>query len=104
MIQPWTPALPASVWRNTINQSSGVLLCDSHLCGPWYRMEAMPTFSVPENHCGTHTPTWLNGSHPQTHEGIVTLLICTSFNCCRWNARVDRQWAMFFSKWLKNHH
>ncbi|XP_051816274.1 oncoprotein-induced transcript 3 protein isoform X2 [Acanthochromis polyacanthus] len=86
-------------WRNTdyhVNQSSGVPLCDSHVSGEWYRFtgmagDAMPTFCVSENHCGTHAPIWLNGSHPQLHEGIVSLPVCASFNdnCCQWNASVD---------------
>ncbi|XP_061646627.1 oncoprotein-induced transcript 3 protein isoform X2 [Phyllopteryx taeniolatus] len=85
-------------WRNTeyhINQS-GVTLCDSHMSGEWYRFtgmagDAMPTFCISENHCGTHAPIWLNGSHPQPQEGIVTLPVCASFgdDCCHWNARVD---------------
>lgn len=86
-------------WRNTdyhVNHSSGVPLCDSHLSGEWYRFtgmagDAMPTFCIQENHCGTHAPIWLNGSHPQPREGIVTLPVCASFNddCCRWNASAD---------------
>ncbi|XP_054456466.1 oncoprotein-induced transcript 3 protein isoform X2 [Anoplopoma fimbria] len=86
-------------WRNTdyhVNQSSGVPRCDSHVSGEWYRFtgmagDAMPTFCVSENHCGTHAPIWLNGSHPQLQEGIVTLPVCASFNdnCCQWNASID---------------
>ncbi|KAL3972206.1 muscleblind [Sarotherodon galilaeus] len=86
-------------WRNTdyhVNQSSGVPLCDSQVSGEWYRFtgmagDAMPTFCISENHCGTHAPIWLNGSHPKLHEGIITLPVCASFsnNCCQWNASVD---------------
>ncbi|XP_061765921.1 oncoprotein-induced transcript 3 protein isoform X1 [Nerophis ophidion] len=86
-------------WRNTdyhINQSSGVPRCDNHMSGEWYRFtgmagDAMPTFCIPENHCGTHAPVWLNGSHPQPQEGVVTLPVCASFgdDCCQWNASVD---------------
>lgn len=86
-------------WRNTdyhVNQSSGVPLCDSHVSGEWYRFtgmagDAMPTFCVAENHCGTHAPIWLKGSHPQPDDGIVSLPVCASFNdnCCQWNASVD---------------
>ncbi|TMS04840.1 Oncoprotein-induced transcript 3 protein [Larimichthys crocea] len=95
-------------WRNTdyhINQLSGVPLCDSHVSGEWYRFtgmagDAMPTFCISENHCGTHAPIWLNGSHPQPHEGIVTLPVCASFNdnCCHWNTSVDVKalyWRIF---------
>ncbi|XP_037322023.1 oncoprotein-induced transcript 3 protein [Pungitius pungitius] len=86
-------------WRSTeyhVNQSSGGPFCDSHVSGEWYRFtgmagDAMPTFCVSEDHCGTHAPIWLNGSHPEPHEGIVTLPVCASFNdnCCRWNASID---------------
>ncbi|MED6289330.1 Oncoprotein-induced transcript 3 protein [Characodon lateralis] len=86
-------------WRNSdfhVNQSSSLPLCDSHMSGEWYRFtgmagDAMPTFCIPGNHCGTHAPIWLNGSHPQLHEGIVTLPVCASFNnnCCQWNASID---------------
>ncbi|MEQ2197179.1 Oncoprotein-induced transcript 3 protein [Xenoophorus captivus] len=79
-----------------VNQSSSLPLCDSHMSGEWYRFtgmagDAMPTFCIPGNHCGTHAPIWLNGSHPQLHEGIVTLPVCASFNnnCCQWNASID---------------
>ncbi|TNN66702.1 Oncoprotein-induced transcript 3 protein [Liparis tanakae] len=86
-------------WRNTdflVNQSSGGPLCDSRVSGEWYRFtgmagDAMPTFCISEDHCGTHAPIWLNGSHPHPHQGVVTLPVCASFNddCCRWNASID---------------
>ncbi|XP_023678384.2 oncoprotein-induced transcript 3 protein [Paramormyrops kingsleyae] len=86
-------------WRNTdhhVNGSLGVPLCDNHMNGEWYRFtgmagDAMPTFCITENHCGTHAPIWLNGSHPLPGSGIVTLPTCASFNdnCCQWNASVD---------------
>ena len=87
-------------WRNTdyhVNHSSGgVPLCDSLLSGEWYRFtgmagDAMPTFCIQENHCGTHAPIWLNGTHPQPQDGIITLPVCASFNddCCRWNGSAD---------------
>ncbi|KAJ8359837.1 hypothetical protein SKAU_G00163620 [Synaphobranchus kaupii] len=86
-------------WRNTehhVNQSAGVPLCDNHVDGEWYRFtgmagDAMPTFCIAENHCGTHAPIWLNGSHPRPADGIVTVPACASFNdnCCQWNATVD---------------
>ncbi|KAJ7987419.1 hypothetical protein DPEC_G00326290 [Dallia pectoralis] len=86
-------------WRNTeyhVNNTLGVPLCDNHVSGEWYRFtgmagDAMPTFCIAENHCGTHAPIWLNGSHPELQSGIVTLPVCASFNdnCCQWNASVD---------------
>ncbi|XP_018593706.2 oncoprotein-induced transcript 3 protein [Scleropages formosus] len=86
-------------WRNTdhhVNHSVGVPLCDNHVNGEWYRFtgmagDAMPTFCIAENHCGTHAPIWLDGTHPQPSDGVVTLPACASFNdnCCQWNATVD---------------
>ncbi|XP_072725877.1 oncoprotein-induced transcript 3 protein isoform X1 [Ciconia boyciana] len=86
-------------WRNTdhqINGSHGQPTCDSQIDGEWYRFtgmagDAMPTFCIPENHCGTHAPIWLNGSHPQESDGIVPRQACASFNgnCCLWNTTID---------------
>ncbi|XP_053731422.1 oncoprotein-induced transcript 3 protein [Synchiropus splendidus] len=85
--------------RNTdyhVNQSAGLPHCDNHMSGEWYRFtgmagEAMPTFCIPGNQCGTHSPVWLNGSHPQIQDGVVSLPVCATFgdDCCRWNASVD---------------
>jgi len=87
-------------WRNTehhVNRTSGAApFCDSHMSGEWYRFtgmagDAMPTFCIPENHCGTHAPIWLSGSHPEPAHDIVSLPVCASYkdNCCQWNATVD---------------
>ncbi|XP_028651045.1 oncoprotein-induced transcript 3 protein [Erpetoichthys calabaricus] len=86
-------------WRNTehhVNDSAGSPKCDSHINGEWYRFtgmagDAMPTFCIHENHCGTHAPIWMNGSHPQESDGIIQIQACSSFNenCCFWNTTVD---------------
>lgn len=86
-------------WRNTdhqLDESQGPPLCDNHVDGEWYRFtgmagDAMPTFCIPENHCGTHAPVWLNGSHPLEEDGIVQRQACASFNrnCCLWNTTVE---------------
>ncbi|KAJ7408814.1 hypothetical protein BTVI_58430 [Pitangus sulphuratus] len=86
-------------WRNTdhhINGSHGQPTCDSQIDGEWYRFtgmagDAMPTFCIPENHCGTHAPIWMNGSHPRERDGVVARQACASFNgnCCLWNATID---------------
>ncbi|XP_031202736.1 oncoprotein-induced transcript 3 protein isoform X2 [Mastomys coucha] len=86
-------------WRNTDHQfdeSQNQPLCDNHMDGEWYRFtgmagDAMPTFCIPENHCGTHAPVWLNGSHPLEGDGIVQRQACASFkgNCCLWNTTVE---------------
>ena len=31
---------------------------------------------VPENHCGTQYPGWLNGTHPTVSEGVVKRRVC----------------------------
>ncbi|XP_039926644.1 oncoprotein-induced transcript 3 protein isoform X3 [Hirundo rustica] len=53
--------------------------------------DAMPTFCIPENHCGTHAPIWMNGSHPRQADGIVQRQACASFsgNCCLWNTTIE---------------
>ncbi|XP_006006520.1 oncoprotein-induced transcript 3 protein [Latimeria chalumnae] len=86
-------------WRNTefhINDSFGKPRCDNHIDGEWYRFtgmagDAMPTFCIPENQCGTHAPIWLNGSHPEESDGIIQVQACATFNdnCCFWNTTVD---------------
>ncbi|KAF5890026.1 oncoprotein-induced transcript 3 protein, partial [Clarias magur] len=86
-------------WRNTdyhVNNSAGVPLCDRHVASEWYRFtglagDAMPTFCIEENHCGTHAPIWLNGTHPLPSDNVVTLPTCASFNddCCHWRGTVD---------------
>ncbi|KAG7230115.1 hypothetical protein INR49_009835 [Caranx melampygus] len=68
-------------WRNTdyhVNQTSGVPLCDSHMSGEWYRFtgmagDAMPTFCISENHCGT---TLLSGSMAATPNPMMALSFC----------------------------
>ncbi|XP_043911922.1 oncoprotein-induced transcript 3 protein [Protopterus annectens] len=86
-------------WRNTehhVNDSNGKPMCDEHVNGEWYRFtgmagDAMPTFCISENQCGTQAPIWLNGSHPTESEGIVSRQVCATFNgnCCIWNTSVD---------------
>uniref|UniRef100_A0AAR2JEU5 UMOD/GP2/OIT3-like D8C domain-containing protein n=1 Tax=Pygocentrus nattereri TaxID=42514 RepID=A0AAR2JEU5_PYGNA len=54
----------------------------------WYRLlyngmsARMPESCV--NPCGTDVALWLNGSHPQIKDGIVTRLVCGSdgSDCC----------------------
>ncbi|GCB71527.1 hypothetical protein scyTo_0005971 [Scyliorhinus torazame] len=85
-------------WRNTehhINTSHGAPMCDNIMDREWYRFtgfagDAMPTFCIQENFCGTHAPIWLNGSHPMLPDGIVSVQACASFNenCCLWSTTV----------------
>ena len=67
-----------SVWK-----SGERALCDRGLKWGWYRFTSdaggkimMPEKSVPEHHCGTHDPIWLNGRHPTVGEGTVARKAC----------------------------
>lgn len=56
----------------------------------WYRLFykgksiQMPERCVPVNKCGTHSPLWLAGRHPNRRQGIVTRRVCGHWkkNCC----------------------
>ncbi|XP_078055451.1 uncharacterized protein LOC144480175 [Mustelus asterias] len=59
--------------------------CDNKLNHGWYRFKSsggwqIPETEVPERHCSTHAPGWLNGSHPTMEQGIVTRTVCLSWN------------------------
>ncbi|XP_063048656.1 deleted in malignant brain tumors 1 protein-like [Engraulis encrasicolus] len=78
-------------WRATTNQDQSDLKCDQHVqWRGWYRMfyqgqsVRMPDSCVPEGHCGTNAPLWLNGTHPRQEDGIVTREVCGSWTngCC----------------------
>ena len=68
--------------------------CDrDDLVPGWYRFQGaagdwMADKCVPENHCGTHYPVWLSGTHPTVAEGLVTRRVCyhvaSSNSCCYW--------------------
>lgn len=65
-----------SVWK-----SGQIALCDMNIGYGWYRFTSfggakMPESVVPEGHCGTHDPIWLNGTHPTVTEGNVTRTVC----------------------------
>jgi len=38
------------------------------------------------NHCGTHSPGWLNGAHPSRSDGVVSRTVCYNWDndCCKW--------------------
>ena len=72
----------------TVN-AANTLQCDQSLGPGWFRFQdnagtEMPTSCVSENHCGTNSPGWLNGTHPTVAEGPVSKQVCfTRFsNCC----------------------
>ncbi|KAG8558232.1 hypothetical protein GDO81_016921 [Engystomops pustulosus] len=69
--------------------------CDSWLSG-WYRFigaggNRMTESCVPEMHCNTDAPIWINGTHPLEGEGIVNLTACSHWNrdCCYWKSNVQ---------------
>ena len=72
---------------NSVWQQGQLPLCDRGLQSGWYRFTSdaagkvmMPENAVPEYHCGTHDPIWLNGRHPSVTEGNVVRPVCiTSF-------------------------
>ena len=68
---------------------------DDNISTGWYRMMGktgnhVPEYCVPINHCGTHAPGWLNGTHPSVHEGIVTRQVCYHWKgkCCYWKNNI----------------
>uniref|UniRef100_A0A8C5Q766 Uromodulin n=1 Tax=Leptobrachium leishanense TaxID=445787 RepID=A0A8C5Q766_9ANUR len=69
--------------------------CDSSLFG-WYQFKGsggvrMPEFCPSTYSCGTSSPMWLSGSHPQLADGIVNRTVCANWNgyCCYWSANVQ---------------
>ncbi|KAI4887043.1 hypothetical protein NFI96_003210 [Prochilodus magdalenae] len=76
-------------WRGT--NATGGTNCDLSFNGTgWYRLMykgmniRMPESCVASSKCGTATSLWLNGSHPQTEDGIVVLRVCgrSGTDCC----------------------
>lgn len=70
--------------------------CDKTLGPGWFRFlgdagNKMPTSCVPQYHCGTDAPGWLNGLHPSVAEGKVTRKVCFTWNssCCRWAINIQ---------------
>uniref|UniRef100_A0A672QKQ0 Uncharacterized LOC107595185 n=1 Tax=Sinocyclocheilus grahami TaxID=75366 RepID=A0A672QKQ0_SINGR len=66
-------------------------MCDYNVdWNGWYRLfyngqnAQMPESCVNQYMCGTYEPMWLNGSHPQLEDGVVTRQVCvSSWNGCR---------------------
>ncbi|KAI4886162.1 hypothetical protein NFI96_025434 [Prochilodus magdalenae] len=78
-------------WRATNYSSSSNVRCDREvLWDGWYRHMyhgqdvRMPEYCVEEKMCGTHAPLWIDGTHPQLQDGVVTRQVCGSWNsnCC----------------------
>ncbi|XP_037399549.1 uncharacterized protein LOC108443868 isoform X12 [Pygocentrus nattereri] len=76
-------------WRAT--NATGLKICDRFFnWNGWYRLlyygmsVRMPESCVNQSRCGTDVALWLNGSHPQTGDGIVTRGVCgrSGSDCC----------------------
>ncbi|XP_036413138.1 uncharacterized protein LOC118797947 [Colossoma macropomum] len=68
-------------WRAT--NTTGLNICDNYFnWNGWYRLlyygmsVRMPDSCVNQSRCGTDITLWLNGSHPQIEDGIVTRGVC----------------------------
>ena len=86
--------------------------CDrDDLVPGWYRFQGaagdrMADKCVPERHCGTYAPGWLNGTHPTVAEGVVTRRVCYHNHqyhwywrnhCCYWSSNIRvRNCGAFF--------
>ena len=80
----------------TYNKSISYL-CDANLNG-WYRFTGeagtqMADSCVNMYHCGTESPGWLNGTHPDLTDGAVKRQVCfSSFdNCCHHSNEITVQ-------------
>ncbi|TRY83024.1 hypothetical protein DNTS_007642 [Danionella cerebrum] len=76
-------------WRAT--NEVGRYICDeSFTWNGWYRLFynglniRMPETCVSGGSCNTEVSLWLNGSHPQVEDGVVTRQVCGStwYSCC----------------------
>ncbi|KAG5272729.1 hypothetical protein AALO_G00168680 [Alosa alosa] len=77
-------------WRAT-NYTDDFSHCDSRVSWHgWYRLLyhgqtiRMPEECLRRSGCGTAGQLWMNGTHPQLQDGIVTRRICkvVGFDCC----------------------
>ncbi|XP_048026593.1 uromodulin-like isoform X2 [Megalobrama amblycephala] len=88
-------------WRATDNSyyNNYLGMCDSNVeWNGWYRLfyngqnTQMPESCVSQYTCGTRDPLWLNGSHPQLEDGVVTRQVCVSSwnGCCTYASHAIR--------------
>ncbi|XP_066511222.1 uncharacterized protein [Hoplias malabaricus] len=84
-------------WRG-INETGGKN-CDTYFSrNGWYRLfynamsARMPESCVNRSRCGTDIALWLNGTHPQITDGIVTRGVCgnSGSSCCFYRSRPVR--------------
>ena len=71
-------------------------LRDGTLGPGWFRFQGdagtkMPTSCTPMYRCGSYGTGWLNGAHPQEHEGSVTRKACFHYppSCCRFPKNIQ---------------
>ncbi|XP_077057396.1 uncharacterized protein LOC143710318 [Siphateles boraxobius] len=78
-------------WRATDNRYTFNLMCDTNVNWVgWYRLFIqgqsvhMPDTCVDRLSCGTHSPLWINDTHPRVEDGVVTRGVCGhwSNDCC----------------------
>ncbi|KAI4902916.1 hypothetical protein NFI96_010942 [Prochilodus magdalenae] len=83
------------VWRATNYSSSLSKKCDQSITWVgWYRMMyggqdvQMPESCVSINMCSTDAPLWINGTHPQLADGVVTRQVCGNWvdDCCHFKS------------------
>ncbi|XP_057213806.1 uncharacterized protein LOC130568775 isoform X2 [Triplophysa rosa] len=83
-------------WRAS-NSSYISYTCDYNVTG-WHRLfysglnAQMPESCVGYGMCGSYIPLWLNGSHPQLEDGVVTREVCMSLwhDCCAYKSHPIR--------------
>ncbi|XP_072347394.1 uncharacterized protein [Scyliorhinus torazame] len=98
-------------WRSTkcVGRKCSSLHCDNNLVPGWYRFNSpggstIPEAVVPVNHCSTHAPGWLNGSHPTPGDGEVKRQVCFHWNgkSCRWSQDIKiKRCRNYFVYYLK---
>uniref|UniRef100_A0A3B1J4V2 UMOD/GP2/OIT3-like D8C domain-containing protein n=1 Tax=Astyanax mexicanus TaxID=7994 RepID=A0A3B1J4V2_ASTMX len=83
-------------WRAT--NGSQMSICDDNFnWNGWYRLLyngmniRMPESCINYNRCGTFATFWLNGSHPQISDGIITRQACGSWTsgCCQYSVSIQ---------------
>ncbi|XP_067226364.1 uncharacterized protein [Chanodichthys erythropterus] len=85
-------------WRSTDNSYNNGM-CDYNVeWNGWYRLfyngqnAQMPESCVDRFRCGTDSPLWLNGPHPQLEDGVVIRQVCVPSwgDCCTYTSHPIR--------------
>ncbi|KAI4899396.1 hypothetical protein NFI96_017007, partial [Prochilodus magdalenae] len=85
------------LWRAT-NESLTYVSDTDFKWNGWYRLFyngmniRMPESCVPASRCSTGSTLWINGSHPQIEDGVVTRQVCGNDgrDCCNYRPRPIR--------------